>query len=78
MNFNVYKSFIQSTKNSALFKYTGYHNRDNPDVTQQPVLCDGKEIINPICGHSALYQCYSDTAKCMMCDIQNFDTNELI
>lgn len=70
-NFIAFRNFVMSTKNSAIFKYTGYRYRDSNDITQQPVLCDDKEIINEKCGHSILYQCYSDTSKCMLCDIIN-------
>ena len=69
----MYLNFILSTKNSSLFKWTGYRNRDSDDITQQPVLCDDKEIINERCGHSILYQCYSDTDKCMLCDLKNIN-----
>lgn len=77
-NFHVYRSFLESTKHSALFKYTGYHERDDPDVTQQPILCDDKEVINQNCGHSVLYQCYSDSDKCMLCDLENMDSDGLL
>lgn len=76
-NYNVYMSFMNSTKNSAVFKYTGYktrlHNKLETDFSQQPVLSDGKEFINPICGHSLLYKCYADCDKCMMCDLISID-----
>lgn len=39
-------------------------------VDQNPRLSDGKEIINKKCGHSMLYQCYSDTDRCMLCDLE--------
>ena len=68
---NIFENFIFSTKHSALFKYTGYHIRTNLDEKQQPVLCDDKEIINSSCGHSVLYQCYSDCNNCMLCDLEN-------
>lgn len=67
----IFNNFIFSTKHSALFKWTGYHVRTNLDEKQQPVLCDDKEIINKKCGHSILYQCYSDCNKCMLCDLEN-------
>lgn len=69
---SIYRSFIFSTMNSARFKWTGYKFRDNPDTTQQPVLCDGKEILTS-CGHSVLYRCYSDCDKCMMCDLEQLE-----
>ena len=74
-DYGVYLNFIYSTKNSGTFKYTGLKDKRNKmtmDVKQLPVLSDGKEILNS-CGHSTLYQCYSDSAQCLLCDIQNFD-----
>ena len=76
--YNIYCSFILSTKNSSIFKYTGLKVRNkisNIDDTAQPVLSDGKEILNTKCKHSVLYKCYADTDQCMMCDIINFDSN---
>lgn len=68
-NSQVYLNTIYSTKNSGIFKYTGFKHKDNINkYDQQPVLSDGKEIINA-CGHSILYKCYSDSDKCMLCDI---------
>lgn len=68
----VYYNFLQSVKNSCRFKHTGLQARDS-NITAQPVLSDGKEIINEKCGHSILYQCYSDSDKCMLCDLNNLD-----
>lgn len=68
-----YFSFLQSTKNSCTFKYTGLRDRGRKDSTEMPQLSDGKEIINSKCGHSELYKCYSDCDKCMLCDLINFD-----
>ena len=69
-----YRGFIESTKNSATFKHTGlFFKGDTGDEKQKPILCDGKELLNPQCGHSILYQCYSDTDKCMLCDIVTMD-----
>ena len=31
---HTYRSFVLSTKNSSIFKMTGYKYRNNPDVTQ--------------------------------------------
>ena len=69
-----YFNFINSTKNSGIFKYTGLfhdHHMLTSDLTQQPILSDGKEMIAD-CGHSELYRCYADDNKqhCMLCDIQ--------
>lgn len=71
-NYKTYFNFLHSTKNSAVFKYTGFRDRDNEEykIDQQPVLSDGKEILNEKCGHSVLYQCYSDSDRCMLCDLK--------
>lgn len=71
--YNVYLSFLHSTKNSGTFKYTGLQNRVHPSVDAQPVLSDGKEIINENCGHSIIYKCYSDCDVCVLCDLKEFD-----
>ena len=68
----VFESFLHSTRNSAVFKYTMMHEKlDAGTIDQNPRLSDGKEIINPVCNHSILYQCYSDTDQCMLCDLEN-------
>lgn len=72
-NDEIYLSFLQSTKNSAIFKYTGLKERGLLGPYEEPKLSDGKEIINETCGHSTLYQCYSDCNKCMLCDLQVLD-----
>lgn len=72
-NYTVYMSFLQSTKNSCTFKYTGVQNRKSNDYTEAPMLTDGKEIINDKCGHSMLYSCYTDSDKCMLCDLRLLD-----
>ena len=74
-SYQTYLNFIYSTKNSGTFKYTGYRDRKGfPDEDkQQPVLTDGKELINPRCGHSMLYKCYSDCDECLLCDLIKFD-----
>ena len=74
-NYQVYFNFMHSTKNSCTFKYTGLKDRQNLELSEdtQPELSDGKEIINLKCGHSKLYQCYSDCDKCLLCDLKNFD-----
>lgn len=64
----IFLSFVASTHNSGIFKYTGWRDKTK-DITQQPILSDGKEIINPKCGHSTLYQCYSDSDRCIECDL---------
>lgn len=62
-------NFYYSTLNSGTFKFTGMI-RVEGDKTQDPILSDGKELINPKCGHSKLYQCYSDNDKCLLCDLK--------
>ena len=62
--YNVYSS----TYMSGIYKYTGLRDKTG-DITQQPVLSDGKEEITE-CGHSVLYRCYSDSDECMLCDLQ--------
>ena len=73
-NYEIYYNFLQSTKNSCSFKYTGLRDRKdyNDDYKQEPVLSDGKEILNT-CGHSILYKCYSDSDKCVLCDLNKLD-----
>lgn len=63
----VYAFMYSSTKASAVYKYTGMREK-NGDVTQQPILSDGKEEITE-CGHSKLYRCYADSDECMLCDL---------
>ena len=58
-------NFVSSVRHSSVFKYTGLYIDDNGITHSEPVLSDGKEIINPVCNHSALYQCYSDSDKCI-------------
>lgn len=64
-------NFVSSVRHSSVFKYTGLYVDDNGNIHSEPVLSDGKEIINPVCNHSALYQCYADSDKCMLCDLNN-------
>ena len=64
-------NFVSSVRHSSVFKYTGLYIDDEGNTHSEPVLSDGKEIINPICNHSALYQCYADSDKCMLCDLNN-------
>ena len=45
------------------------------EYTEQPVLTDGKQILAE-CGHSVLYRCYSDSDKCLLCDLEALD-NEI-
>lgn len=71
------ENFIQSVINSAQFKYTGLFHRNYIEnwndkksikkIQQQPIL-EKKQILTE-CGHSHLYRCYSDSNKCMLCDL---------
>lgn len=74
-SYETYVSFLLSCWNSCKFKHTGLKDREsrNVDVEAHPVLSDGKELINPTCGHSTLYQCYADSDKCMLCDLITID-----
>ena len=65
-----YNSFISSTEFSGIYKYTGRHQKELDGLAEQPYLTDGKEILLP-CGHSILYKCYSDSDKCMLCDLED-------
>lgn len=66
-----FEAFYRSCHNSAVFKYTMlYEKKEIGDAYQVPKLCDGKEIANRKCGHSILYQCYVDTRRCMLCDLE--------
>lgn len=75
----VFFNFINSTKNSSTFKYTGLPDKkrmcdgENAEF-QQPKLSDGKEEINDQCGHSILYKCYADSNKCVLCDLEMMDS----
>ena len=71
-NERCYCSFISSTKNSGVYKYTGRFDKDLDGSIEQPRLTDGKETLLP-CGHAELYQCYSNSDKCMQCDLENLD-----
>ena len=64
-------NFVSSVRHSSVFKYTGLYIDEKGFTHSEPVLSDGKEIINPVCNHSTLYQCYSDSDKCMLCDLNN-------
>lgn len=70
---DVLERFHGSVSNSATFKYTGVQLKNDDyipkNVKQQPVLSEDKIDINPKCGHSKLYQCYSDSDKCLLCDL---------
>ena len=70
-NYFVYVSFMLSM-NSCSYKYTGLKNRTSLDFTEEPKFTDGKEILTE-CGHSILYRCYTDSDKCLLCDLMAFD-----
>lgn len=75
-NYDTYYLFVNSTKNSGTFKYTGLRDRVELDIEklkkQKAVLSDGKELLAE-CGHSTLYRCYADSDKCVLCDLQLLD-----
>lgn len=67
----MFEQFYRATHNSAVYKYTMlYEKKDEGTAEQIPKLCDGKEIFNRKCGHSILYQCYADSKRCMVCDLE--------
>lgn len=66
---DIHANTVMSTKNSGTFKYTGLYKPDDP-VDAPPILADGKEVLQN-CGHSVLYNCYADSDRCMLCDIEN-------
>ena len=73
---DVYINFTNSIKNSSTFKYTGLniqHTDRNEYINQPPMLSDGKELLRDDCHHSMLYTCYTDSSRCMMCDINAID-----
>lgn len=78
INPTVYLNFLLSVKNSATFKYTMLQNPKADPKTDKPHLTNGKEILNPNCGHSILYQCYADSDKCLLCDLLNLDKDVFI
>lgn len=69
-NDHCYQSFISSTRNSGIYKFTGRYHKEDDSRLDYPILSDGKEELLP-CGHSILYRCYSDSDKCMLCDLEN-------
>ena len=72
----LYINFTNSIKNSSTFKYTGLNLQLTDKVeyiNQPPMLSDGKELLRGDCGHSTLYTCYTDSSRCMMCDINTID-----
>lgn len=69
-NEKCFNSFISSTEHSGTYKYTGRFHKDLDGYAEEPKLTDGKEELLS-CGHSVLYRCYSDSDKCMLCDLHN-------
>lgn len=63
----IWRNVYLSTNASGIYKYTGRRDKTG-NIKQQPVLSDGKEELLE-CGHSILYKCYSDSDKCMLCDL---------
>lgn len=63
---------ISSVYHSESFKYSGFVNKSTTDLTQQPILWDGKEDKTK-CGHSKIYRIYSDSNECLACDLLNMD-----
>lgn len=63
----IYLDTVSSSYYSGTYKHGGLHNRHGTN-DQVPVLADGKEVLMA-CGHSELYKCYSDSQKCMLCDL---------
>lgn len=78
VNPDIYNGFLHSVKNSATFKYTMLQEPDADPKTDKPHLTNGKEILNPKCKHSILYQCYTDSDKCMLCDLLQLDKSTFI
>lgn len=66
---------IQSVINSSQFKYTGLwerhslykNNKNDQELHQLPTLENKQQLTE--CGHSDLYRCYSDSDKCLLCDL---------
>lgn len=66
---------IQSVINSSQFKYTGLWIRDDiykgnelkKEIEQAPTLENKQNLTE--CGHSDMYRCYTDSDKCMLCDL---------
>lgn len=69
--------FKGSVANSSVFKHTGLYYKEDDwgnefiDTKQKPILSQDKTSKNKQCGHSKLYQCYSNSDKCLLCDLNN-------
>ena len=74
---DVLEHFHSSVRNSSLFKHTGLYHRDDEfvdgkvDLKQKPELSRDKTAKNKKCFHSILYQCYSDSDRCLLCDLNS-------
>jgi len=67
------ESIINVDDNALIGLYRRNHvEKDNIDINQTPMKEDNKVILNPVCGHSTLYQCYADSDRCLFCDIRKF------
>lgn len=77
-NVDIYNGFLHSVKNSATFKYTMLQEPTADPKTDKPHLTNGKEILNSKCNHSVLYQCYTDSNKCMLCDLLQLDKSTFL
>lgn len=67
-----FDNFYLSVYNSGVYKFTGAVDMLCNKEKEPPKLWDGKEEINPKCGHTKLYQCYSDDKEkkhCLYCDL---------
>lgn len=74
-NERCYYSFLSSTHQSGIYKYTGRFDKGIDGFIEQPKLTDGKEEL-ALCGHSTLYRCYSDCDRCLECDLENLELLE--
>jgi hypothetical protein len=69
------QQLIQAVVNSSQFKYTGLwernslygKNKTSRELYQSPTL-ENKQVLTD-CGHSELYRCYTDSDKCLLCDL---------
>lgn len=74
---DILEHFHSSVRNSSLFKHTGLYHRDDElengevNLKQKPELSRDKTAKNKKCFHSILYQCYSDSDRCLLCDLNS-------
>jgi hypothetical protein len=62
--------FVESVEYSSVFKHSGRILKLT-DTTEIARLSSEKTEQNPKCGHSTLYQCYSDCDNCLLCDLRS-------